>query len=101
MSEDEICDSCSAKEPTPEEIAALEVVQKRQEDAMAKLRSERDALIPSTDKYVLMDYPIRDELRKKWFRYRQHLRDLPGMSFPDLDDDGNLIGVVWPIVPTS
>ena len=87
--------------PTPEEIAALEVVRKRQEDAMAKLRSERDALFPSTDKYVLMDYPIRDELRKKWFRYRQHLRDLPRMSSPDLDDDGNLIGVEWPIVPTS
>ena len=87
--------------PTPEDIAVLEVVRKRQEDAMAKLRSERDAMFPSTDKYVLMDYPIRDELRKKLIRYRQHLRDLPGMSFPDLDDDGNLIGVVWPIVPTS
>ena len=87
-------------EPTPEEIAVAEVVQKRKVDAMTKLRSERDALIPSTDKYAFMDFPIRDELRKKWNRYRQHLRDLPGMSSPDLDEDGNLTGVEWPAVPT-
>mgnify|MGYP006102671739 CR=1 FL=1 len=41
-------------EPIPEEIADLEVVRKRQEDAMAKLRSERDAMFPSTDKYALI-----------------------------------------------
>lgn len=101
MNEHEICDSCSTKEPTTEEIAALEVVRKRQEDAMAKLRSERDALFPATDKYIMADYPIRDEVRNKWSRYRQHLRDLPEMSSLDLDDDGNLIGVEWPILPTS
>ena len=89
-----------AIESTPEEIAVAEVVQKRKVDAMTKLRSERDALIPSTDKYIMADYPIRDELRKKWGRYRQHLRDLPGMSSPDLDEDGNLTGVEWPAVPT-
>jgi hypothetical protein len=89
-----------AIESTPEEIAVAEVVQKRKVDAMTKLRSERDALIPSTDKYIMADYPIRDELRKKWGRYRQHLRDLPGMSSPDLDEDGNLTGVEWPVVPT-
>jgi hypothetical protein len=86
--------------PTPEETAAREVVRKREEDAMTKLRSERDALIPSTDKYIMADYPIRDELRKKWKRYRQHLRDLSGMSSPDLDEDGNLTGVEWPVPPT-
>ena len=88
-------------EPTPEELTAREVVRQRKEDAMTKLRSERDALFPSTDKYVMWDYPINDELRKKWKRYRQHLRDLPGMSSPDLDEDGNLTGVEWPVVPSS
>ena len=87
-------------EVTPEETAAREAVEQRKVDAMTKLRSERDALIPSTDKYIMADYPIRDELRKKWNRYRQHLRDLPGMSSPDLDEDGNLTGVEWPAVPT-
>ena len=86
--------------PTPEELAAQEVIQERRVDAMTKLRSERDALIPSTDKYAFMDFPIRDELRKEWNRYRQHLRDLPGMSSPDLDEDGNLTGVEWPVAPT-
>jgi len=90
----------SVYDPTPEEIAAREAVEQRKVDAMTKLRSERDALIPSTDKYVMWDYPINDELRKKWGRYRQHLRDLPGMSSPDLDEDGKLTGVEWPAVPT-
>tara|TARA_R110001599_G_C11845864_1_gene619979 strand:+ start:116 stop:406 length:291 start_codon:yes stop_codon:yes gene_type:complete len=88
-------------DPTPEEIAAREVVQKRKVEAMTKLRSERDALIPSTDKYVMRDYPINDETFKKWKLYRQHLRDLPGMSSPDLDEDGNLKDVVWPAIPTA
>ena len=86
--------------PTPEELAAQEVIQERRVDAMTKLRSERDALFPSTDKYVMRDYPINDETFEKWKRYRQHLRDLPGMSSPDLDEDGNLTGVEWPAVPT-
>jgi hypothetical protein len=84
---------------TPEEIAALEAGEKRKEDAMKKLRAERDALINTTDKYVTPDYPINDEKRKQWGRYRQHLRDLPGMSSPDLDEDGNLVGVEWPTPP--
>jgi hypothetical protein len=90
-----------ATEQTPEEIAAQKVIEDRKVDAMTKLRSERDALIPSTDKYIMADYPIRDELRQKWGWYRQHLRDLPAMSSPDLDEDGNLTGVEWPAVPTS
>ena len=85
----------------PEEIAAAEVIQDRKVDAMTKLRSERDALINSTDKYAFLDYPIKTETRKKWNIYRQHLRDLPAMSSPDLDEDGKLIGVEWPLAPTS
>ena len=87
-------------ELTPEEIAAAKAVDDRIIEAMTKLRSERDALFPSTDKYVMRDYPINDETFKKWKRYRQHLRDLPAMSSPDLDEDGNLTGVEWPTVPT-
>ena len=84
----------------PEELAAQEVIQKRKSDAMKKLRSERDALFPSTYKYVMRDYPINDETFKNWKRYRQHLRDLPAMSSPDLDEDGKLTGVEWPQIPT-
>jgi len=87
-------------EPTPEEKTAQEKLEKRREDAMTKLRSERDALINSTDKYAFLDYPIRNETRKKWSVYRQYLRDLPAMSSPDLDEDEKLIGVEWPVAPT-
>ena len=94
---------------TPEDLIIQEAVKKgeyvkppnNKAEAMTKLRSERDALIPSTDKYVMRDYPINDETFKKWKRYRQHLRDLPAMSSPDLDADGNLTGVEWPVVPSS
>ena len=87
-------------EPTPEEITAAEVIKDRKVAAMTKLRSERDTLINTTDKYAFMDYPINPETREKWNYYRQHLRDLPAMSSPDLDEDGNLTGVEWPTVPT-
>jgi hypothetical protein len=89
-----------ATEPTPEEIAAFEARRQREKDALKKLRSERDALILATDKYLISDYPINDKKRKQWGRYRQHLRDLPGMSSPVLDEDGNLTGVEWPTPPS-
>ena len=85
--------------PTPEEIAAQKVIEDRKPVARKKLRYERDTLINTTDKYAMRDYPINDETFKKWKRYRQHLRDLPGMSSPDLDEDGNLTGVEWPVAP--
>ena len=88
-------------ESTPEEVAAQKVIEQRKSDAMNKLRSERDTLLNTTDKYAFMDYPINSETREKWNYYRQYLRDLPGMSSPDLDEDGNLTGVEWPAVPTS
>ena len=86
--------------PTPEEIASQKVIEDRIVSAMTKLRSERDALMTGTDMYAMRDYPINDETFNKWRRYRQHLRDLPGMSSPDLDADGNLKDVEWPVVPT-
>ena len=94
---------------TPEDLIIQEAVRKgeyvkppnNKAEAMTKLRSERDALFPATDKYVMRDYPINDETFKKWKRYRQLLRDLPAMSSPDLDEDGNLTGVEWPTLPGS
>jgi hypothetical protein len=82
-------------EPTTEEIVVEEAIRQRKSDAMNKLRSERDTLLNTTDKYAFMDYPINSETREKWNYYRQYLRDLPGMSSPDLDEDGNLVGVEW------
>ena len=75
------------------------LVKQRKEDALKELRSQRDKLIDTTDKCVTPDFPIDDEKRKEWYHYRQHLRDLPAMTSPDLDEDGNLVGVEWPDAP--
>jgi hypothetical protein len=92
----------SVPDPTPEELAAMEAERQRKSDAKEKLRQARDILLDASDKYATLDYPHHTkEKRKKWFRYRQHLRDLPAMSSPDLDENGELIGVEWPQAPTS
>ena len=85
----------AAIDTDPEQSAIKKVIQQRKSDAMKKLRSKRDELILSTDKYTFVDYPINEETREKWYHYRQYLRDLPGMSSPDLDKDENLIDVEW------
>ena len=85
--------------PTIKECEIFYHNYQRKADAMTKLRSERDIRINASDKYAFHDYPIRDETRKKWLHYRQHLRDLPAMSSPDLDEHGELIGVEWPELP--
>lgn len=50
--------------PTEEEIA----VQKR---------SQRDAYLQDTDKYMLADFPVTEEEKVKVVEYRTYLRDLP------------------------
>jgi len=82
---------------------------------MIKLRAERDVLLSSSDKYLMVDYPIEQDLRDKWFIYRQVLRDLPNNKhylvldkdgkLQDFkkDEDGNFNGeledLVWPTPP--
>ena len=82
--------------PTPQEIQEDNERRKRYEDATEKLISQRDTLLADAD-----SKPVTPE----WDRYRQHLKDLPAMvvNIPmpiDLDEDGNLVGVEWPEVPT-
>lgn len=89
-----------SNESTPEELAAIEAERQRKADAKEKLRKARNALLDASDKYNMSDYPHHtEERRKKWLHYRQHLRDLPAMSSPDLDENGELVGVEWPEVP--
>ncbi len=81
--------------PTPQEIEKAIARQKRYEDAMEKLISQRDTLFTDTT-----SKPITPE----WDKYRQHLSDLPAIAVNtqmpiDLDEDGNLVGVEWPEAP--
>ncbi|AGH30973.1 tail fiber assembly [Micromonas pusilla virus 12T] len=68
--------------------------------AFNKLREERNVLLDKSDKYMTPDYPLQKNT-EYWKEYRQALRDLPITARPILDEDGNLIGVEWPVAPTA
>lgn len=83
------------REPTPEEVAQVEALIQRRAEITEKLISQRDALMDASNEHEGGD----------WDKYRQHLKDLPAMvvNIPmpiDLDEDGNIVGVEWPEVPT-
>lgn len=50
-------------------------------------RAERNAILDATDKFVsIPDYPIIDEKREQYKKYRQYLRDIPQQeSFPNVE----------------
>lgn len=55
-----------------------------------QVRAERDVLLEQSDVYLLPDYPITEEDKKKVLAYRQELRDIPqkaefprGVVFPE------------------
>jgi hypothetical protein len=55
-------------------------------DALASswtaLRSERDALLASSDWTQASDSPLTDEVKATWVTYREELRDLPESADP-------------------
>jgi hypothetical protein len=91
-----IYDSESTIKITQEEldnkIAELEAA-----EPMRLLRIERDRLIQQTDWRATVDYPNPD--KQAWLDYRQALRDLPETADPQLDENGQLTNVIWPLSP--
>ena len=65
------------------------------EDAMNRLRFERNVLLAQTDWMANSDVTMST----KWQTYRQALRDLPATAEPQLDENGNLTNVTWPERP--
>ena len=65
------------------------------------LRRERQIRLAPTDFYGLSDYPFPDDATKQaWMTYRQSLRTITDTyPNPEVDENDNLIGVVWPGVP--
>ena len=64
----------------------VELPQPSIEDLKAAKRAERDAILASTDKYLLPDFPITKEEKNLWINYRKYLRDLPEDSaFPNVE----------------
>ena len=65
-------------------------------DALARswdsLRTERNALLVSSDWTQFIDSPLTDEVKAKWAAYREELRDLP----EDVEDPAD---PSWPEEP--
>lgn len=55
----------------------VEITDITSELQLAKIRAERDAILLSTDKFMLIDYPITAEQKQQYIDYRAMLRDLP------------------------
>ena len=64
-----------------------------------RLRTERDARLADTDKYLLADYPISTEELGNIRTYRQALRDLPDQPGAPWDGGGEL--TPWPELPKT
>ena len=45
------------------------------EDKQAQVRSVRNQYLEQTDKFMLVDFPITDEERELYKKYREYLRD--------------------------
>jgi hypothetical protein len=58
----------------------------------ASLRTERNALLASSDWTQGADSPLTDEVKTAWATYRQELRDLPASTEDPADP-------TWPEVP--
>jgi len=71
-------------------IAELEAA-----EPMRLLRIERNQLLAQTDWRFRSDQTPSQE----WIDYCQALRDLPANSEPQLDENGNLTNVNWPVPP--
>lgn len=69
-------------------------------DANSEMRRIRNILLKVSDWTQLADSPLTDSKKKLWASYRQALRDLPSVSSPSLDDNGNLQNLTWPDTPT-
>jgi len=67
------------------------------EDAMNRLRLERNRLLAQSDWMANSDVTMPEE----WRNYRQALRDMPANTTPALDENGQLTGVNWPTAPTN
>ena len=51
-------------------------------NSWASLRTERNALLVSSDWTQASDSPLTDEVKASWATYRQELRDLPATEDP-------------------
>ncbi len=90
-------DSDGHKIDIDESLVQAKIVELQAAEPMRLLKKERNQRIAATDWRFLSDQTPSQE----WIDYRQALRDLPANSTPELNEDGNLINVNWPVEPTE
>ena len=66
------------------------------EQAMSRLRFQRNNLLAQTDWMANSDVTMTEE----WRVYRQALRDITTQT-PSLDENGQLTGINWPTPPEA
>ena len=81
-------------QPTEAEIQA-KIAELQAAEPLRLLRIQRNQLLQQTD------WRFRSDLTpsQEWIDYCQALRDLPANSEPQLDENGNLTNVNWPVPP--
>ena len=62
------------------------------------IREKRNLLLNESDWVALNDVTLSNI--EEWKTYRQALRDLPANSTPELDENGELTNITWPIPPS-
>ena len=80
-----------------EELVQAKIKEFKNAEPMRLLREERNRKLQETDWTQYRDVSLSND--SDWQTYRQSLRDLPSTSSPELDEQGNLTNVTWPIKP--
>ena len=80
--------------PTEKEIND-KIVELDSAEPLKLLREERNKRLQETD------WRFRSDLTpsQEWIDYSQALRDLPSTASPELDEQGNLTNITWPMKP--
>ena len=78
-------------------VTWAQIETKLSEYPMKLLREERNKKLIETNWTQSRDVLLSNDA--DWKTYRQELRDLPAISEPKLDEQGNIINVTWPTKP--
>jgi len=80
--------------PTEEQIQE-KIAELQAAEPLRLLRQQRNQLLAQSDWMALFDRTMT----QAQIDYRQALRDLPETAEPQLDENGQLINIVWPEEP--
>ena len=84
--------------PKPTEKELMDkIVELDSAEPLKLLREERNRKLQETDWWAAGDRI--DSMTNEQKIYRKQLRDLPSTASPELDENGQLLNVIWPTKP--